>query len=280
MTVATAAKWVDQYNAGGWQSLLSVQAPRGGDFLAGYDQGYWAERLVRTCLDLSRTTRAVPYGTSRSEPFTDMEAFRAYAVNEFLLQAWSGAGRWKRPDLLLIPRGVLRREKGNDTWTPDLKHLDNTHCDPYVQSAAAAVEVETSLWQVQVATVPLSFTIKDEDLGALRNWTQASDTPLYIVQVFYDQAYVLAFETLERLIGLPADDPGRVSPEVDPTTNKATYKVPLQEGSLLGNIQEPEVEGKVFKAANGRVTVYGRLTGSAIDVANTEILEGLARGCL
>lgn len=46
----------------------------------------------------------------------------------------------------MIPRSLLREEQGNDLWTPDLQHFDNKHCQPYVGRAAAAIEVETSLW--------------------------------------------------------------------------------------------------------------------------------------
>jgi hypothetical protein len=106
----TARKYIKAFDEGGWQALITVLSPRGGDFLARCDQGFWAERLARVYLDNSRDYRAIPYGTSRSEPFTDMKTFREYAVNEFLLQAWSVAGRWKRPDLLLVPRSVLRKE--------------------------------------------------------------------------------------------------------------------------------------------------------------------------
>lgn len=279
--IGTAREKVQLFNAGGWQSLLTVMAPRGGDFLARYDQGFWAERLAVGYLDRSRTFRAVPYGTSRSEPFHDMQTFRKYVENEFLLQAWSKEGRWKRPDVLMLPRDVLRAEKGNDTWTPDLQHLDNNHCRPYVERAKAAVEVEMSLWQVKRATIPLSFTVKEEDLESLRNWVRANTlVPLYILQVFYDCAYALGFTTLEEVIGAPATNSRHVPARVDRYTKKNTYFIPLSEGVLLGEIPEPDVEGKVFKAPNGRVTVYGRLTGSAIDAADMNVLEQLAAGTL
>ena len=144
LSVGTARKWVEQFNVGGWKALLTVMAPRGGDFLARYDQGFWAERLTRVYLDRSAAYRALPYGTSRSEPFTDMQSFRQYMENEFLLQAWAAGGQWKRPDTLMIPRQVLREEKGNDSWTPDLQHLDNDRCRAYVEKATAAIEVETA----------------------------------------------------------------------------------------------------------------------------------------
>ena len=283
VSVATARAKVGQFNEGGWKALLTIRPPRGGDFLARYDLGFWAERLTRVYLDQSRDFRAIPYGTSRSEPFTDMAAFRQYSQTEFQLQAWSAQGRWKRPDLLMVPRALLREQQGNDLWTPDLQHFDNDHCRPYIDRAAAAVEVETSLWQVRRAVqegVRLSFTVKEEDLEALRNWVRANGVPLFVVQVFYDEAYALPFETLEYVISLPAGNPRRVAGKRDPTTRKVTYMIPLREGTLLGTIAEPEVEGKVFKAPNGKVTVYGRLTGSEIAAADAAVLEQLARGAL
>src|SRR5207245_739051 len=93
---------------------------------------------------------------------------------EFRQKAWALGGRWKRPDLLMIPRDYLRRQAGNDAWNPDLQHLDNERCGTFVGEAKAAIEVETSLWQVKKATVRLSFTVKQEDLEALRNWLRAN----------------------------------------------------------------------------------------------------------
>jgi hypothetical protein len=168
----TARRWAERFDQGGWKALITVLPPRGGDFLARYDQGFWAEQIVTACLDRSGVYRAIPYGTSRSKPFTNMDVFREYMESEFLLQAWSASGRWKRPDLLTIPRELLRGEKGNDLWTPDLKHFDNAACAPYVSRAKAAIEVETSLWRVEkaiAAGVSLSFTVKQEDLETLRN---------------------------------------------------------------------------------------------------------------
>ena len=77
--------------------------------------------------------------------------------------------------------------------------------------------------------------------------------------MFYDQAYVLPFQKLLSLI-----DSGQIQPRVDQETNKATFFVALAQGILLGEIPTPDVEGRVFVAPNGAVTVYGRLTGSGI----------------
>src|SRR5437867_2331889 len=41
-----ARRWLEAYNSDGWRGLLTIQSPRGGDFLARYDNGYWAEHLV------------------------------------------------------------------------------------------------------------------------------------------------------------------------------------------------------------------------------------------
>ncbi|MEW6228057.1 MAG: AccI family restriction endonuclease [Bacillota bacterium] len=280
LSIRTISKTIHLFDEDGWRSLITIQSPRGGDFLSHYDQGFWAERLVRVYLNKSRDYRAIPYGTSRSEPFTDLQTFRDHAVNEFLLQAWSSGRRWKRPDLLLVARQMLQQEAGNDSWTPDLIHWDNKQCAPFVARAAAAIEVETSLWEVTRSRVPLSFTVKEEDLEGLCSWASANDVPLYICQVFYDEAHVLAFSRLEFLIGSDAPPDKRVTAEVDRTTRKATYKIPLTEGVRLGHIPEPNVEGRVYKAPNGKVTVYGRLTGSFIEAQDRNTLELLASGRL
>src|SRR5688572_13516396 len=63
----TVKKILLKFEEQNWQGLLSVLSPRGGDFLARYDQGFWAERIVRGYLEGSVTQRPIPYGTSRSE---------------------------------------------------------------------------------------------------------------------------------------------------------------------------------------------------------------------
>jgi hypothetical protein len=40
MSTSTARAKLRLFNEGGWKALLTVQAPRGGDFLARYDQGF------------------------------------------------------------------------------------------------------------------------------------------------------------------------------------------------------------------------------------------------
>ncbi|HSL82908.1 MAG TPA: hypothetical protein VLF66_09035 [Thermoanaerobaculia bacterium] len=140
--------------------------------------------------------------------------------------------------------------------------------------------METSLWQVSRATVSLSFTVKEEDLGALRAWVVGTGLPLYILQVFFDEAHALPFGRLEALIASDTPPDRRILPEVDRFTKKPTYKVPLSEGVRLGAIPEPEVEGRLFKAPNGRVTVYGRLSGPAIEAGDQRILEEIAKGHL
>ena len=130
------------------------------------------------------------------------------------------------------------------------------------------------------ATVQLSFTVKEEDLQSLQNWVSANKVPLFIVQVFYDCAFALPFSTLEEVIALPATNTRHVPSKEDPFTKKDTYKVPLTEGVCLGDLPEPDVEGKVFKAPNGKVTVYGRLTGSVIEPRDASVLEKVADGTL
>lgn len=282
---ATSRNYIKQFQAGGWQTLLTVGSPRGGDFLARNDQGYWAERIVTACLDQSKVCRAIPYGTSRSKPFISMEVFREYKISEFLLQAWSAAGSWKRPDVLIISRDQLRKEKekGNDLWTPDLKLFDNPACAPYVRQAKAAIEVKASMWRVEKALkagISLSFTVKQEDLEALRNWIKANNIILFIIQVFFDMAYVLPFDTLQEVIQLPATDRRRVKPNKDSVTRKSTYMIPITEGVLIGKIREPDVEGRIFTADNGKVTIYGCLKKTTIDVTNAAVVQAIAAGTL
>ena len=53
---------------------------------------------------------------------------------------------------------------------------------------------------------------------------------------------------------------------------------PLAEGVFFGTISEPEVEGRIYKAPNGKVTVYGRLTGSSVNADSMGLVERLVSG--
>jgi hypothetical protein len=124
------------------------------------------------------------------------------------------------------------------------------------------------------------LTVKQEDLEALRNWIKTNSIPLFIIRVFFDTAYALPFVTLEEVIALPATDPRHIAPEKDRYTKKDTYKIKLDEGVPIGRIQEPDVEGRVFTADNGKVTISGRLKETTIEVANAAIVEGIAAGTM
>jgi hypothetical protein len=175
----------------------------------------------------------------------------------------------------------ILKEEGNESWNPNLQNNDNPYCQKYVTQAKSAVEVEASLWQQQKTTKPLNFTVKVEDFGPLRNWSRANPkVPLFVVQVFYDRAYALPFSVLEEVITLPKENKRHVAVTNDRTIKKQIYMISLQEGNLLGDIPEPDVEGEVFKSPKGKVTVYGRLCGSAIEPSDFSVLESLAMGTL
>lgn len=280
----TGRRWVNEFNERGWEALVSIGVSRGGDFLSRYHQGYWAEQVARSCLERAAATQPVPYGTSHSEPFTDAASFRAYRLADIRLQGWSEEwGRWKRPDLLMIPRAFLDRLGGGGDIVPDLQRMGNRECDEYVSKAKAAIEVETSLWHVGralSAKVGLSFPVKEEDLAALQAWVSGNHVPLFIVQVFWDCVYALPFQKLEDLIALPTSDARRITPSKDRKTKKSTYKVPLAEGARLCDLTPPTVSGGLFEVTNGGLSVYGQLQGSEISDPQDPTIKRLGAGKL
>lgn len=243
-------------------------APRGGDFLISWSRGAWAEEKVRDAINATAVLLAAPYGESRGDPMNYEQMKEFWAAYQDRQGAFG-----KRPDLLVFKTDNLTEDEV--ALLPQLIDLDDVVVRSVVTKAVAAIEVETSVWRVhkyQAATgKELSFTVKHEDLEPLNTWLAEHKTPLYVVQVFHDSAWMVPFETILALI---AD--GSVKAQKPYRTGKDTYSVPLSHGMEMGPLAEPTVEGKLLEEDNGRVTPYIDYKGGGLTLADQVVQTWLS----
>lgn len=233
-------------------------APRGFDFLARWSQGSWAESKVIEMID-SADYVAVPYGPSRGDPverdFTGWTRFFEEYQDRLETQG-------KRPDLLVFERTF---SKNNDA-IHKLQDMDDRSSAQFASSCIAALEVETSLWKAKKALqsgTELSFTVKEEDIERLTEWQSTHKKRLLIVQVFYDSAYAISYETVRESIAHGETKRAKK----DRKTGKLTYKTPLSIGVEFASLVEPPtVSSTVLESDKGMIMAYASFRGGRFKI--------------
>jgi len=244
--------------------------PRGFDFLARWSQGAWAESKVIETVNASSDLLAVHYGPSRGDPvsYNEFSAWKKF-FEEYRLKL---EARGKRPDILVFQKDLLQATREDLKLIDQLPDLDEQDSAKFVRLSSAALEVETSLWKARKALQfgkELSFTLKEEDMDRLNQWQEAHHKPLFIVQMFYDSAYIIPYSRVKQLIS-----EGLVKKaEKDRKTGKVTYNVPLSMGlefALL--VEAPLVEPRVLENEKGLVMAYVVFNGGRFELTE----QGLA----
>lgn len=130
------------------------------------------------------------------------------------------------------------------------------------------------------AAVLPTIIIKEEDREPLRRWQEQHRVPIHVWHVFYDQAFGIALDEAERLIG-----EGFIQPTIQvfqapggATTKKAIYKIYYQYGYPLGDaIEEPTLVSAYVEDKNGHILPYVKFDGGKLELRRevTEILDSL-----
>jgi len=140
------------------------------------------------------------------------------------------------------------------------------------ERSICGVEVETSLWKALTAEsrgLPLSFTLKEEDVSGIRQWMRTTKRHILMVQVFLDSAWAIDLEGVIEDVGR-----GMIKARVDYRTRKATYKIPLRQGVPFGMLEEnPVLRLRVLETDRGQILPFPVLEGGRF--ALTEELRRL-----
>ncbi len=272
--------------------LLNPRRLRGSDFLMRWSQGVWSEKRLIDAVNKTNQYFAIPYGPSGTAPTNDVRAFELY----FERLENAGLGQIKRPDLLLFSKKDKQFidefiiQIGGLGELPFIKEED---LKDLIQKSLMAIECENSLWVAEKmpnyttalkpqkrldgklgmpknAVLP-TVIVKEEDRKPLKTWQTNNKIPLHIWHVFFDRAYGLAFNELERLIEI-----GLIEPTIQvfqapggATSKKAIYKVYYHYAYQLGiSKTNPQLVPEFIEDKNGHILPYVKFEGGEIELAD------------
>jgi len=270
--------------------LLNPRRLRGSDFLMRWSQGRWSEDRIVEAVGATGDYVALRYGPSGTAPHDDPREFELYFER---LEA-AGLADVKRPDVLIFAgEAAPEVETIVDTVGGEAELPFRPETDPIIQRllnlAIVAVECENSLWVCRdmpdfgaelrpqkrlagkpglpkSAVVP-TLIIKEEDRERLRVWQEQARTPVHLLHVFYDLAYGIAFDRVERLISDGLIEPCRQLFQAPggATTSKIIYKVYYHYAYRLGQVTDPPtLRAESIKDTNGHVLPFVRFDGGRI----------------
>lgn len=109
----------------------------------------------------------------------------------------------------------------------------------------------------------LSITPKLEDISLVNRWIQHYGVRHFYLQVFFDKAYVIAFEEILKTCSDPKREGTAFSVERDvKNQQKTTIKIDIRVGrEILGRIDEPEHKAARKELDRGRLLFYVTFEG-------------------
>lgn len=275
--------------------LLNPRRLRGSDFLMRWSQGVWSENRIIEAVNQTERYFAIPYGPSGTAPTDDVRAFELYFER---LEA-AGLGKIKRPDLLVLKKSD--REEVNKILASvggisELPFIVEEKLSALLKKAVIAVECENSLWKSKkmpdyttefspqkrlggklglkkTAVLP-TVIVKEEDRLPLRGWQEHSGVKIHIWHVFYDQAFGISLDEVERVI-----DEGLIQPTIQTfqapggaTTKKVIYKIYFRYAYPLGEaVEEPSLVSDSVEDKNGHILPYVKFHGGKLVLCENAI---------
>jgi len=268
--------------------LLNPRRLRGSDFLMRWSQGVWSEKRLIDAINETKQFFAIPYGPSGTAPTNDVRAFELY----FERLENAGLGKVKRPDLLIFSNNdkqfinsFIKKIGGIE----ELPFIKEENLQPLVQKSILEIECENSLWVAEKmpnfntplkpqkrlngklgfskSSVLPTVIVKEEDRKPLQIWQTNNKIPLHIWHVFFDRAYGLVFNELERLI-----ETGLIEPTIQvfqapggATSKKAIYKVYYHYAYQLGiSKTRPKLVPEYIEDKNGHILPYVKFEGGEL----------------
>jgi hypothetical protein len=253
------------------------------DFLANRAMGDWAEGKVSELLNNSGLV-ALGYGDDSSKTAGD-DGFEEFYIANRATFALVG----KKPDLLLFSKDVA-----TELRLGDLRSLSQAEQDKVVPRALAGVEVRSSKFRAKKYRTERaaqrsrgkdvqpcqSFTPKREDLPAILRWLERYKVPHAFAQVFFDEIYMIGFDSIVRILdartrlnlrkrNLPDEFEGyptsvlswvrALSPQN--SNFKATHMIPVDLGVLVAEVPDwdlecPKFDSKTRESELGRVDAF------------------------
>jgi len=247
--------------------------------------------IVMKAINSSKDFCAIPYGRSEISIETDHDK-----VKEYWRRYCAVEKNWKRPDVLLLPKSVVARRRGawrslleDPTTTPDKKMA------ALLRHAICGIECENSLWKTKKmpdlnTALPLTklgiiaprIWVKEEDTEGLSSWNRHFHKPIFIVQVFFDRAYLVRYKKVisrarrikklkskakrnaaQKRLGIIFED----WPYADSRTGRSTNKLVYTSHHTLGIgfakfYERPRYSSRMKTTPNGKMMPYVKFVGS------------------
>ncbi len=277
--------------------LLNPRRLRGSDFLMRWSQGVWSEERIAQAVNNHGEFFIIPYGPSGTAPDDNVRDFELYFER---LEA-AGLGDIKRPDLLVFKKEdekLVMNVVGNLGGISELPFVPETdvNMQSILSKALVGIECENSLWKGKLmpdfgakmkpqkrlggklgfkknAVLP-TIIIKEEDREPLKSWQTTNAIPIHIWHVFFDMAFGISFDEVERLIRegyiLPTEQifqaPGGA------ITKKTLYKFYYHYGYPLGDaLEEPKLVAKSITDKNGHILPYVHFEGGTMKIRDESL---------
>lgn len=276
---------------------------RGSDFAMRWEQGKWSEDRIIEAINDTDELRAIPYGLSQIGP-TDKDK-----IEEYWRKHQNVEQHGKRPDILVFKKEVYEDIEGDlpedPTTTPD------DEIEDIVSSSILGIEAENSLWkakempdygvelplQTKSVTAPRIW-VKDEDWDPLQKWKDYFSKPIFVVQVFYDEAFMVSLDWLKekvdriKEIGLKGRETSKLQKELGVLVKHQSYSdsrsgasqtkpvftvLPSVSIKFGESIEEPEAIPNVMFEDNGKIIPYVRFKGGSLKLTE-KAKEALLRG--
>ncbi len=283
---------------------LNPRQLRGSDFLMRWSQGVWSELRLKEAINQTERFYALSYGPSGAAPDNDPRAVELYFLRleeaglgklkrpDLLL--FHGAERIAVEQLV---REIAAAQNPAATFVNFEEAVSELPFTPEEQplmqallaKAFLAIECENSLWvakQMPAYGKPLkpmkrlggkeglskgsvlpTVIVKDEDRNPLKAWQSQRGLPIHIWHVFYDLAFGIALDEVERLIAAGLIEPREQVFQAPggQTTTKATYNVYYHYAYELGEANEqPALIAASIIDKNGHVLPYVKFEGGSL----------------
>jgi hypothetical protein len=281
-----------------------VPPPRGLDFLIRNEQGRWAEELVIEAINNETDFKAVRYGISRAVMVENYGKWVEYWRKYQSVEKYG-----KRPNVLVFHKNTFR------AFEEELRRYSNSFGDEslipeeiwesYVRKSICALEVEMSLWRAskmpdkgmklplrKLNVIAPMIWVKEEDAIKLENWIRRYGKPIYVIQVFYDLAYIAQLKLiidkanriksaqneemrkeLMKREGLIVESQKYADEVTGVTTTKTVYRLHPAAAMLFGElIEPPKINVEVLEDKNGKIIPFLRFSDGKLKI-NPEVIK-------
>jgi hypothetical protein len=281
-----------------------VPPPRGLDFLIRNEQGRWAEELVIETINNETDFKAVRYGVSKAVIVGSYDKWVEYWEKYQSVERYG-----KRPNVLIFRKDTFREfeeelKRHSDSFG-DTSLIPEEIWENYVRKAACALEVEMSLWKAsrmpdkdmklplrKLNVIAPMIWVKEEDAIKLEGWMKRYNKLIYVIQVFYDLAYIASLQLIinkasrvksaqskemKREVmkheGLIVESQKYVDEITGVATTKTVYRLHPAAAMLFGElIEPPKINVEILEDERGKIIPFLRFSNGKLKI-NPRVIE-------